>query len=180
MNVRHVLSALGVLGIVAAAHTSSATSYYWSHGIDCHPVYGQQNQAGYGEPGIGNFSASSSLRVFCSPEATAPTGGLPTVTNIGVYVGDNNANSPFSCYPYAASNTWGTYWGATKYSCSQYGGCPDSTSSFTGNATINWSSPFNTGSIPAYLGTFDVGVSCTLPPSASYASWIQHVALTGT
>jgi hypothetical protein len=175
MKVRFLVSALAVVGIVASASTSQATSWSYAHGIDCKPVYGAANQAGYGEPGIGNFSSGASLRVFCSPEATQVTSGLLNVTTIAVITSDNSATSPFSCYPYAASATWGTFWGATKYSCSQYGGCPDSTSSFTGTATINWTNPFNSSS--AYLGTWDSGVSCTIPPSASYASWIQHVVL---
>jgi hypothetical protein len=177
MKVRTFVSALGALGFLAVSHTSSATSYYWAHGINCKPYYGQYAQAGYGEPGIGNMSSSSSLRMFCSPEATSPAGATPAVSNIGVYVSDASTTSPLSCYVYAASTNWGTYWGATKYSCSQYGGCPDSTSSFTGQATLNWATPFSGTPIPVYLGTFDVGASCTLPPSASNASWIQHVAL---
>jgi hypothetical protein len=189
MKTRHLASAFGVLALIGAATSASASTpaptptYYFEHGIDCKPYYGQAGQAGYGEPGIGNFSTTAAMSVFCSPEQALPTASVgSTATNIDVYVSDNSATSPFSCYAYASSSNWGTYWGVNKFTCSQAGGCPDSTSSFTGQSTLSWTNPFpfTAGQIPPLLGTYNVGVACSIPASTTYASWIQQVKVTGS
>jgi hypothetical protein len=191
MKTRHIASLFGVLAVVGAASSASASSVegnvtqgpsnYYEHGVDCKPLYGQASQAGYGEPGIGNFSSAASMSVFCSPEVTIPAGASGTlVTNLGVQTIDYSATSPFSCYPFASSSTAGTYWGPNKFTCGTSGGCPDATmSSFTGPASLLWISPFAGVGKPIEFGAYSVGVACTIPPSANYASWVQQAWLGG-
>jgi hypothetical protein len=182
MKIRSLVASAGaalVVGtIVAPAFANDPLPYIETktHGIECKASYGQYAQVGVGEPGSGNFSNSSSLRLFC-PVSRSETYdnafGPWSVLYASVLYGDNNTAQPFSCYIFAVENTGGEYWGATKYTCSQWGGCPDSTSSFTGTGTLSWSNPF-----PNAFNGAEVGFSCTVPPSASYASWVTSYQTT--
>jgi len=173
------IRALGVFASLALVSTFAAASVPMNvgHGVNCQPSYGQQGIIGYGEPGIGNMVNNQSARVFCplSPYIQAGTNSAysPAVQSATLLYSDSAQNNPFSCYMYAVDAYGGGHWAATKYTCSQYGGCPDSTSSFKGSGTLSWAQPFwgVTPGFPSY------GFSCTIPPAESYASWVTEFAI---
>lgn len=144
------------------------------HGVNCQPAFGQANQVGYGEPGIGNFSSTQTARIFCpvSPlflwKGPTQVATVP-VTRIPVYYLDNARNDPFWCYPYGVTQGGGAYWGTPKYTCSQPGGClTNSNPTFTG-VGVN---TFLMLDMPRGVFTETAGFSCFLPRSESYASWV--------
>jgi hypothetical protein len=148
---------------VSATASASASYFSVEHGISCSPAYGSQSIVGVGEPGIGNYSSSQSARVFCA----APR-YFYDITSINIEYTDANASQNFSCYGFA-QNMWSgsTVWSNTRYTCSQYGGCPDATTSYTGYNMMTVTFPG-----PQYNLS---GISCTLPPTAPYASWVANV-----
>lgn len=170
-----VTSAGAALVAITTAAPALATDplpeiYTKSHGTECKAAYGQYAQVGVGEPGSGNFSSASALRLFCPvsrSETYDDSFGPWFVQGGSLLYSDSSTTQPFSCYIFAVENTGAEYWGATLYTCSQWGGCPDSTSSYTGTSTLSWSNPF-----PYAFNGAEVGYSCNVPPSATYASWV--------
>lgn len=154
-----VLAAAGAL----FSATASASYFTVEHGASCQPAFGSQSLVGVGEPGIGDYSGTQAARVFCA----APR-YFSDITSIQVEYTDETTTQSFACYGFAQNMYSGsTTWTATRYTCSQYGGCPDPTQSYTGHNMMTLAFP----APEMHLA----GVSCTIPPAASYASWVSNI-----
>src|SRR5262245_29801885 len=161
-------AAIAAIASTTLAGEVRAEDDHHAHGTMCQPMYGQQGQVGYGEPGAGNFSNSSELGLFCpvphSQNRFGVTGG-----RVSVY--DNSSTTPFSCYMFAESWFGGTWWSSTKFTCSDPNGCADSTSVYTGHGYLQWINPF--GNSDALGGFPTLGFRCSVPRSSTYASWVE-------
>ncbi len=154
--------ALAAAGALITA-TASASYVRTDHGASCQPAYGSQTLVGVGEPGIGDYSATSPAHVFCPASHS-----FSDLTAINVEYIDNTTTQNFSCYGFAQNEFSGsTTWSATRYTCSQAGGCPDPTQAYTGRNSLTLTFP-----APEF---YLAGVSCTIPPVATYSSWVASI-----
>lgn len=170
------VSALGLLwGLLAPGSPATAIPLSVGHGVECQPVFGQANQVGYGEPGVGNFSQTQRARVFCPlpPHIQVAGGGSysPGIKWIELLYMDNAREDPFSCYAYAVTDHGGMMWAPTLFTCNVPGGCASSVNSYKGTNTLRWNKPFFWLAFPSY------GFSCFLPRAESFASWVTRYSL---
>jgi hypothetical protein len=171
-----------LLASVASADT------YRQHGSICAAKHTSRDLVGVDERGTYNASTTASATVTCAaanrrtrdelhysdgnwnnPTPSTQDSNVLAVTIFGRDVSDA---APFSCYLFATQSDGFSSWGPTKYTCSQPGGCPDSTSSFVGNASLTWN-------LDASMRTADhIGVVCNLPATtASGSSYVKAVVV---
>lgn len=173
MHVRSVL-ALCLLAAPAAADITHR------HGSTCAPKHSSRDLVGADERGTYNASSTATANVTCAAIDRVQHRRVTInrnhyrdfeteaalLENLRVYGRDTSATSPFSCYVFWTAEDGFSSWGPTKYTCSQPGGCPDRTTDYIGNTSLEFA--IDTFDI---TGTDHLGVVCNLPPaSGSYGS----------
>lgn len=175
---RHVrcLAAFALLAAFDASVVNAQVHTYYTHGMSCQPGLNNFAQTAYGEPGIGNFSASAEARVFCPVDrAEFRTNIWPsTMVSVGWanYIDQSNS-VPFWGYMWLLENSGATYWSVKKYTCSpaQFGGCFDLTTEYVGTGRLRWSDPFGAN---RFFNEPTIGYSFSIPRVQSgNASWVQ-------
>jgi len=173
MTIPRRLHRSAIVACTGALLAFGATAYgavtgYWSGGL-CQPQNSTAGtDLGVGEAGATNANTSSSRDFWCFFGRNIST--IDGSASAVVRVADANTTVPFWCYAFNTTEAFGYYWSSTKYSCSTAGGCPDSTSSFTGTTYLSWSNPFN---LSEEVTSMNIGFHCSVPPTQSgNGTWI--------
>ena len=166
---KRVLCAV-VLGGVAILGTGPAFATSGNPGGLC--------QAGYGAaaPYVEEFGTSNHSGVdqyFECPIAQGTVSGNQTVSSGWFNFLDVSTTNPLWCEMFLTSTSGGQWYSAIRYSCSQGGGCPDLTTSWTGYSWLGWSgSTLPTGGPFFLYGNSNAGYVCRVPPSSAGGAYV--------
>jgi hypothetical protein len=142
---------------------------------------GNSCQAGFGNTiidqddyGVGNQDTTSAHSVLCPINVGSSSFYYATLSNVLLFYTDVTTTQPFWCYTYQNEINSGEWWGSTLFTCST-GGCPDSTTSFTGSNSLEWNGTTGFefpqgGSTWTIYWLDNAGYRCNLPPATS-TSW---------
>ena len=151
---------------ISIGHAALAAGYVQTVGSGCQSIDNDRSvwtAAG----GLENTNTTLMRRVNCPLSLGTQPNSAFTITQLAVWYKDSHASSPFSCFANAVFADGSAYQSSTKYTCSQGGGCPDSTSSYTGRSFLTWSAA-ELGSWLSTLGpTLHYSVTCYVPPTNS-------------
>jgi len=191
MTTKTLLLAALFAALPAVAHADETHR----HGSLCAPNFASRDLVGVDERGTYNGSSSTSATVTCAAMDRVDhhqdwydvddNGGswlsskharemAVKIDSIVVYGRDLSATQPFSCYVFSTWENNFSSWGPRKYTCSQDGGCPDSTTEYTGLATLK----FDFDPYSNQYGGYHHGVVCTIPATGS--SGTSYVKAIGT
>lgn len=143
-------------------------------GNSCQPGFGGTSvfQDDYG---MGNSLTGSTVSYIC-PVIMGQYS--ISVISAGLRYADVTSTNTFACYMFHSDYNGGQWWSRTKYTCSTYGGCNDSTTSYTGTNSLSWSGADlpHGGSFTLYFND-NAGFRCDVPPATSGSwsgrSWIR-------
>ena len=174
------LAVIGVLCLVPLLGAAANATTYMSSGgaAACSGTYSTDHFFNWTN-GIANFeTVVDSVICPIALGSIASTG--QSVDNIVMRYLDGSSTNYFWCYPFQTYWDGSTYSGTGKYTCSGGGGCPDYTTSYTGNGYLQW----NGSSLPSQLNTVYIdsnfGIICYLPPyQTSYSSVRSYFASGG-
>lgn len=193
MKMTHIT--LTTLAFLTFAERATRADVHRRHGSLCAPKHTSVAVVGADERGVYNASTTAPARVTCPvvdrtqyKEAYVDTGGesigssfshgSPSITTVNVYGRDLSRTTPFSCYLFWTEDLGYSSWAPRKYACSAGGGCPDSTSEYTGMVSMSWTiDPVEIQIEETNL----VGVVCDLPPTTSLGnSYVKSIRTVDT
>jgi hypothetical protein len=152
-----------------ATGRAQATTYTSASGSACQ---GQFNSTAVKHDIDGTFGNSSGSTGLACPISLGTVTAAASVAAINVGYYDGNASSTFSCDVEQETYGGNTYVSTLLYTCGVAGGCPDSTTTYTGFGYLS----FTGTDLPSHQLTHSVDdnyvVICTLPGTGASNSWI--------
>lgn len=184
-NKINALAAVAALVTTATLPGRADTTH--RHGSLCAAKYASRDLVGADERGIYNGSTTATASVTCpvidrteekflavvdgSSEAYTEVSPIHSVT---VHGRDLSSTVPFSCYLFATEELGASSWGPTRYLCSSWVGCSESTTDYVGNGSIR----FNVDALADVFssgGSAHLGVVCNIPPAANGNSYVKSL-----
>jgi hypothetical protein len=163
-----------VLAAICAtvAATGDARAITSHSGRDCKAYADGTGNNMVFSPGIGNNAWSSPFtQVECPLSLGTQTSGCVPVAGLVVRYSDANATEVFSCSAEKYSfDGLALFMGPPRYTCSQAGGCPDSTTSFVGSGYLQLTI---SGSATSNCIDQDYAVGCVIPSKVGHT--VSHI-----